>query len=442
MAKRRRKQKLPQDPVEARIESLSQDGKGVAHLDDVTVFIDGALPGEKVTFTYTAKKRKHAEGMVHEVLQASPERVDPKCKHFGVCGGCNLQHLHAESQIKYKQQAMLDALKHIGGVEPQEVFEPMTGDQWAYRRKARLGVRHVRKKGRVLVGFREKQGRFIADIESCVVLHPSVGEKLQAFQDLIFDMDAIEAIPQIEVAVGDNATAIIVRHLEALSDSDQQKWLNFAIQHDYQLYLQPKGPDTVHRVYPKKAELYYEHPDFDTKVNFGPQDFFQVNSSINRQMVPLAVELLQLSGDEHVLDLFCGLGNFTLPIARKSTRVTGVEGDDIMVARARQTALANGINNTEYYSCNLMGEMKGEPWLKQQYDCILLDPPRSGAKEVIEHFGKLKAKRIVYVSCHPGTLARDAGTLVNTFGYKLLGAGIMDMFPHTAHVESIAVFEK
>ncbi|MCK5896448.1 MAG: 23S rRNA (uracil(1939)-C(5))-methyltransferase RlmD [Cocleimonas sp.] len=440
--RRRRRQKLPQDPVEITIESLSQDGKGVAHLDEKTVFIEGALPNEKVTFIYTAKRRSHDEGRVHEVLLASDERVEPKCQHFSICGGCNLQHLASTAQIRHKQQAMLDALKHIGHVKPAEVFEPMTGEQWGYRRKARLGVRHVRKKERVLVGFREKQGGFLADIESCEVLHNSVGKNLQAFQSLIYGMDAREQIPQIEVAVGDNATALIVRHLEPLSDGDSEKWLAFAKQHNYQLYFQPKGPDTVHLVYPDHAELFYQHPDFNTKVSFGPQDFFQVNSSINRKMVPRAVELLQLKGNERVLDLFCGLGNFTLPIARHAEHVTGVEGDDVMVARARQTAQANAIENTHYYSCNLMGDMKGEAWLTKQYDCILLDPPRSGAKEVIEHFSKLNAKRIVYVSCHPATLARDADILVNTQGYTLLGAGIMDMFPHTAHVESIAIFER
>ncbi|HFC92817.1 MAG TPA: 23S rRNA (uracil(1939)-C(5))-methyltransferase RlmD [Leucothrix mucor] len=439
--RRRRRQKLPQEPVEAIIESLSQDGKGVTHIDNKAVFISGALPSEKVTFIYTSKRRSHDEGIVHEVLEASDERVEPKCPYFSICGGCNLQHLASDAQIKHKQKAMLDALKHIGHVEPVEVFEPMTGEQWGYRRKARLGVRHVRKKGRVLVGFREKQGGFLAEIDSCEVLHDSVGKNLPAFQDLIYGMDAREQLPQIEVAVGDNATALIVRHLEPLSESDFDKWMAFAKEHDYQLYLQPKGPDTVHLIYPESAELFYEHPDFNTKVMFGPQDFFQVNTSINLQMVPRAVELLQLTGNETVLDLFCGLGNFTLPIARHAAHVTGVEGDDIMVMRARQTAQANQIENTDYYSCDLMGDMKGEPWLKKQYDCILLDPPRSGAKEVIEHFGKLKAKRIVYVSCHPATLARDADVLVNTQGYKLLGAGIMDMFPHTAHVESIAVFE-
>lgn len=453
MARRRRsrKQKLPQEPVQAQIESLSHEGRGVAHIDGKAVFISGALPGEKVTFIYTLQSRKHDEGKIEEVLEASPDRVEPKCPHYDICGGCSLQHLSPDAQIDYKQKSMLESLKHLGKVEPEEVFEPITGDQWGYRRKARLGVKYVFKKDKVLVGFRERHGGFLAVMDSCEVLHESVGKKLDLFQDLIYGMDSRDSTPQIEVAVGDEGIALIVRHLKPLSEKDTTLWIAFAKKHDFQLYLQPKGPTTVHCIWPDPSvaepatELFYEHKDFNTKVNFGPQDFFQVNSSINRQMVPRAVELLKLTGTEKVLDLFCGLGNFTLPIARKAAHVTGVEGDLIMVNRARQTATANGIDNTDYFACNLMGtalELKTEPWLKQQYDCILLDPPRSGAKEIIEHFGKLKAKRIVYVSCHPATLARDAGELVHTHGYKLLGAGVMDMFPQTAHVESIAVFEK
>jgi len=446
MARRRsRKQKLPQEPVHAEIESLSHEGRGVTHIDGKAIFISGALPGEKITFIYTSKRRSHDEGKIEEVLEASPDRVEPKCQHYAICGGCSLQHLSSEAQIQYKQKSMLESLKHLGDVEPQEVFEPITGDSWGYRRKARLGAKFVFKKDKVLVGFRERHGGFLADMQSCEVLHESVGKKLEAFQKMMYGMDSRDNTPQIEVAVGDEATALIIRHLKPLSASDQQKWVDFAKENNYQLYLQPKGPDTVHCIYPENPELYYQHESFETKVQFGPQDFFQVNSSINRQMVPRAVELLKLTGKERVLDLFCGLGNFTLPIARHAAHVTGVEGDLVMVRRARETAIVNGIENTEYFACNLMGtalELKTEPWLKQQYDCILLDPPRSGAKEIIEHFGKLKAKRIVYVSCHPATLARDAGKLVHTHGYKLLGAGVMDMFPQTAHVESIAVFEK
>lgn len=439
MAKRR-PPRPPQTPVEAVIESLSLEGKGITHIDGKAVFVGGALPGEKVVFTYTAINRKFDEGYVSEVLEASPERVEPGCPHFQICGGCSMQHLEVERQIHHKQQAMLDALKHIGKVIPETVFDPMVGDLWGYRRKARLGVRYVRKKEKVLVGFRERAGRFLADIDVCRVLHPSVGEKLPELQALIVQMDARETIPQIEVAVGDNATALVFRHLEPLSDKDQQLLLEFAKVHDFQMYLQPKGPTTVHCIWPENPELFYEHPEFETKVKFGPQDFFQVNSSINRQMVPRAVELLELDGTHKVMDLFCGLGNFTLPIARNAAEVVGVEGDSVMVQRAKQTALDNGISNTSYFTFDLTADVKHEPWMKQKYDRILLDPPRSGAKEVIEHFGKLGAKRIVYVSCHPGTLARDAGELVHTHGYRLEGAGVMDMFPHTAHVESIAVF--
>ncbi len=448
MARRSRKQRLPQEPFPATIESLSHEGRGVTHIDGKATFISGALPGEKVTFIYTSKSRSHDEGKIDSVIEASPDRVEPKCQHYDICGGCSLQHLSSEAQIKYKQQSMLEGLKHLGKVEPQEVFEPITGDSWGYRRKARLGAKFVIKKDKVLVGFRERHGGFLAEIESCEVLHESVGKKLKEFQTLMFDMESRDTTPQIEVSVGDENTALIIRHLKPLSEEDQNAWIGFAKQHDFQLYLQPKGPDTVHCIWPEKSDLktlYYQHDTFDTKVEFGPQDFFQVNSSINVQMVPRAVELLKLTGKEKVLDLFCGLGNFTLPIARHAAHVTGVEGDLVMVKRARETALANGIENTDYFASNLMGtpeELKREPWLKQQYDCILLDPPRSGAKEIIEHFGKLRAKRIVYVSCHPATLARDAGELVHIHGYKLLGVGVMDMFPQTAHVESIAVFEK
>ena len=439
---KRRAPRPPQTPVEAVIESMSLEGKGITHIDGKAVFVGGALPGEKVMFKYSAINRKFDEAYVSEVLEASEDRVDPGCPHFQICGGCSMQHMAVENQIHHKQKAMLDALEHIGKVKPETVFEPMVGEPWGYRRKARLGVRHVRKKDKVLVGFRERSGGFLADIDSCKVLHPSVGEKLVDFQKLIIQMEAKETIPQIEVAVGDEATALVFRHLEPLNEADQQLLIDFGKEHDFQIYLQPKGPTTVHCIWPENPGLFYEHPEFDTKVAFGPQDFFQVNSSINRKMVPRAVELLALDGSQKVLDLFCGLGNFTLPIAKNAAEVVGVEGDTVMVQRAKQTALDNGVTNTSYFAFDLTADVKGESWMKQQYDRILLDPPRSGAKEVIEQFGKLKAKRIVYVSCHPGTLARDADELVNKQGYRLIGAGVMDMFPHTAHVESIAVFER
>lgn len=438
----RRKARLPQGTFTATIESLSQDGRGVTHIDGKAIFIDGALTGETVQFEYTNKRRKYDEGNTVEVTEASDDRVEPKCEHFGLCGGCSIQHLSADAQIHYKQQSMLDSLKHIGKVEPESVFDPMTADSWGYRRKARLGVRHVRKKGRVLVGFREKRNSFLADIKQCEVLHNSVGYSIQDLQALIGGMEAKETIPQIEVSVGDDETALIFRHLEPLSQSDTEALRNYGEQKGQVIFLQPAGPDSVALLYPEQSNLYYAHPQFDTRIDFHPLDFFQVNTGINRQMVPRAVELLQLEPEHKVLDLFCGLGNFTLPIARQASDVVGVEGEWTMVERARQAARKQGIENTRYFACNLMEDMSSEPWLRERYDRILLDPPRLGAKEVIEHFGKLAAERIVYVSCHPGTLARDAGELVNNQGYKMSGVGVMDMFPHTAHVESIAVFEK
>lgn len=429
--------------VEAEITALTLEGKGVARVDGKTVFIDGALPEEKVAFRYTSYKANYDEGRVETVLTASPNRVEPKCQHFAICGGCSWQHISLDAQILYKQQILLDNLQHIGKVQPETVFEPLTADGWAYRRKARLGARWVRKKQQALVGFREKTGGLIAEISRCEVLHPLVGERITELQQLVTSLDARETLPQIEVAIGDDEiAALVVRHMEPLSASDTEKLLNFAREFKFELYLQPAGPQTVHKVF-GEGELFYAHPSFNTRVQFAPLDFIQVNQALNRKMVIRALELLELKSTDTVLDLFCGLGNFTLPLARQAAQVIGVEGDLAMVERARTAAHANDIQNTDYYACNLMAEdLSKEPWLKRTYDRVLLDPPRAGAKEVIPHLGKLKAERIVYVSCDPATLARDAGELVNNQGYKLVGAGVMDMFPHTAHVESIAVFAR
>lgn len=429
--------------VEAQVESLTLEGKGVARVEGKTVFIEGALPQEKVAFRYTSYKANYDEGRVETVLEASPDRVEPKCAHFAICGGCSWQHISLDAQIRYKQQILLENLQHIGKVQPETVFEPLTADGWGYRRKARLSARWVRKKQVALVGFREKAGGLVAEISRCEILHPLVGERITALQALVTSLDARETLPQIEVAIGDDeVVALVVRHMEPLSEADLSKLQNFAREFQFELYLQPAGPQSVHKVVGER-ELYYGHPQFDTRVRFEPLDFIQVNQSLNRKMVIRALDLLAVQPTDTVLDLFCGLGNFTLPLARQVAQVIGVEGDQAMVERARAAAQANGLYNTDYYACNLMAEdLTKEPWLKRTYDRILLDPPRAGAKEVIPHLGKLKAKRIVYVSCDPATLARDAGELVNTQGYKLLGAGVMDMFPHTAHVESIAVFER
>ncbi|HBS26363.1 MAG TPA: 23S rRNA (uracil(1939)-C(5))-methyltransferase RlmD [Gammaproteobacteria bacterium] len=442
MGRRYRRKKIPQGEFEAEIESLSQDGRGVTHIEGKAVFIDGALPGEKITFTYTGTSRKHDDACIANVLIASEDRVEPRCSSFNRCGGCSLQHLDPQKQIEFKQQSMLDGLERIGKVKPENVLDPLRAEIWGYRRKARLGVRYVRKKERVLVGFREKRNSFITDIESCPVLFPAVGEKLTELGELIKSLEARASIPQIEVSVTDRSTVLVFRHLEPLCDADKEKLLAFGKQSEFELFLQSGGPDTVVPLGEVTLPLQYEHPQFDITVNFSPLDFTQVNDQINQKMVAKAIEFVELEKSDSVLDLFCGLGNFTLPIARHVKEVVGVEADKAMLERAHENAKSNGLSNTKYYAANLMGELEHEPWLKQQWDKILLDPPRSGAKEVIEHFHKLNAKIIVYISCHPGTLARDAGELVHTHGYQLIHAGVMDMFPHTAHVESIAVFKK
>ncbi|MGV6816202.1 MAG: 23S rRNA (uracil(1939)-C(5))-methyltransferase RlmD [Thiotrichales bacterium] len=443
MSRRSRRARLPQGEFEAVIESLSHDGRGVTHLEGKAVFIEGALPGEQVSFRYVEKTRHFDAGVVVEVLSASEDRVEPRCPHFSVCGGCSLQHLASDRQIAFKQQAMLEGLEHIGKVTPDEILPPLTARSWGYRRKARLGVRYVRKKGRVLVGFREKRSGFLADLSRCEVLHESVGGELEALQAFLVELDCRERIPQIEVAVSDTHTALVFRHLDPLTAADKERFQAFNAAHEFQIYLQPKGPASIHCLEGISSEaLFYAHPDYQVKVEFGPLDFFQVNSELNRQMVPLAMALLEVQPEDRVLDLFCGLGNFTLPLARHAAEVVGVEGDLEMVKRARQNAIDNQIDNTRYFVANLMEALGQESWINERYDKILLDPPRSGAKEVITHFDKLSPSRIVYVSCHPGSLARDAGELVHTHGYRLVKAGVMDMFPHTAHVESIAVFER
>lgn len=438
----KRKPQLPQGTFEAHIESLTHDGRGVARLDGKAIFIEGALPGELVAFNYTATQRKFAEGLATSVLQESDDRVEPHCSSYGLCGGCSLQHLDAQKQVEYKQKAMLDGLAHIGKVVPGQVLEPLKSEVWGYRRKSRLGVRYVEKQSQVLLGFREKRNRFITHVEACPVLHPDVGEQLGVLSEFIAGLDARALIPQIEVAVTDDATALVFRHMKPLSEHDKEAFRKFAIEGRYQVFLQPGGYDSVHPVLTSYSPLRYQHHDAGLFVEFHPLDFTQVNDGINQKMVKSALEFLQLDAEDEVLDLFCGLGNFTLPIAQKVKRVTGVEGDASMLERARENAEKNGILNTEYHVANLMASLDGASWVSQKFDKVLLDPPRAGAIEVLPYVAAMKPSIIVYISCHPGTLARDAGELVNTYGYRLTHAGVMDMFPHTAHVETMAVFEK
>ena len=443
MSRRRRRQRLPQEPVEATIEELTPEGRGFAQIDGKATFIDFALPGERVLFRYSKTSSKYDEGRTVEVLQASDDRVEPACQHFGVCGGCSLQHLRGEAQIEAKQQALLTHLQQLARVQPETVLQPLRGPVLGYRHKARLGVKYVIKKEKVLVGFREKSSGLLADLHSCKVLHPSVGEQLEQLGELIMGLDARQTLPQIEVAVSDGCSNLVFRLLEPLSQKDTDALKAYAQQQDLQFYLQPGGPDTVHPLWPQDPQpLFYRLDDYDLRIDFEPSDFTQVNPDINRQMVARALEFLELKNDDRVLDLFCGLGNFTLPMARSAEHVTGVEGVEAMVKKARHNAELNGLVNVDFHAADLSSELVGYPWLNNHYDKILLDPPRSGAMEILRHLDKFGAGKIVYVSCHPATLARDTDVLVNQLGYRLTAAGVMDMFPHTAHVESIAVFEK
>ncbi len=442
MARRRKRKELPKDPVRVTIESLSHDGRGVARVDEKTVFVEGALKGEEVSFIYVEKKKTYDVGVVQEVHQASPLRVEPRCAVFGLCGGCALQHMDENEQILAKQQVLMDNFERIGKVIPKEVLPPLTGPHWGYRRKARMGVKDVAAKGRVLIGFREKRSPYIANMLRCEVLHPSVGGHLEELSELIGSLVASNRIAQIEVAVDDTQTALVFRNLDPLCDEDKEKLIAHARQHDLRFFLQSGGPDSVEPLWPEQIQLSYELPEFDVKFNFTPTGFTQVNTDINRKMVPYAIELLEVKEDERVLDLFCGIGNFTLPLARRAREVVGVEGLDILVQRANENAQLNGIENVEFHVADLAKEVESLPWWSQGFDKVLLDPARDGAQEAIPHIARLGVKRIVYVACNPSTLARDAGLLVNEHGYTLEKAGVMDMFPHTAHVESIALFTK
>ena len=438
----KRSRRIPAEPAEACVESLSHDGRGVARVDGKVIFIDGALPGERVLFQYTARRRSNDEGRVVEVLEVSRDRVIPRCPWFDRCGGCSLQHLAPDAQIVAKQRMLVEQLRRIGGVEAAEIMPPLIGPRWGYRHKARLGVRYVQAKERVLVGFREKRSGFIVDMDRCDVLHPGVGMRIGEIATLIHSLQAYRRIPQIEVAVGDEVAALVFRHLDPLVERDCARLRAFGEQTGLHIYLQPEGPDSIFLLWPETSELVYRLPEFQLEFCFLPTDFTQVNSELNRLMVCRAVELLEPRTDERVLDLFCGIGNFSLPLARRAGEVVGVEGEAGLVQRAQENAARNGIENVSFRVADLAREDIAMEWREEGFDKILLDPPRSGALEILPRLRAFGAVRIVYVSCNPATLARDAGELVHRHGYRLLSAGVMDMFPHTAHVESIALFER
>ncbi|MBX3689660.1 23S rRNA (uracil(1939)-C(5))-methyltransferase RlmD [Dokdonella sp.] len=428
--------------TEVSITDLSHDGRGVAHIDGKAVFVAGALPGEVACVRIVKRSRHFDEAKVEELLQRSPERIEPRCPHFGSCSGCSLQHLPPAAQITAKQRVLAENFERIGKVAPLRWLEPLTAEPWGYRRKGRLSVKWVSKKDKALVGFREDNPRFVADLSECHTLLPAVGLRLAELSRLVGSLTAREQIAQIEIAAGDQCVALTFRHLQPLVDSDRAALVAFAKAHEIAILLQSGGPDSVVPLWPERVSLSFRIPEFDIDIAFQPLDFIQVNGGMNLRMITRAVELLELNPSDRVLDLFCGLGNFTLPMARRAGEVVGVEGEAALVARSRENAQANGIGNVEFFAADLAADQADAPWARRSYHKLLLDPPRSGAAAVLDYLPRKGCDLVVYVSCHPGSLARDAGTLVNRHGFTLEAAGVMDMFPHTAHVESIALFKR
>ena len=446
--RRRRRQKLPPDSIILDIEKLSHEGRGIAHIDGKVVFVGEALPGEQVSALYTQKREAFDQAKTVDVIKASIDRVEPPCRYASICGGCSLQHFDSEKQLAFKASVLDELLEHSLTDIQYKKMPPITGPHFAYRRKARLAVRYVYKKEQVLVGFREKNSSFITNMDSCEVLDPQVSKLLPALSKLIATLNAYKHIPQIEVAVGDeqpdvNSVALVFRHLLPLGKEDLDKLSVFAEVHELDCYLQSGGPDTVFRHHPKIGveRLFYDLPEFQLKLAFHPMDFTQVNAEINRKMITKAIELLELTSEDKVLDLFCGLGNFSLPMAKHAEFVMGVEGSEAMVLRGKENAHRMGMDNLDFVAADLAGNFESKHWASNGFTKVLIDPPRSGAIDILPAVAALKPTKIVYVSCNPTTLARDAACL-NELGYKLDAAGVMDMFPQTTHVESITLFKQ
>ncbi len=431
----------PGAPEEGVVAALNHDAEGVVR-DAKTVFVPGALPGERIRFRRLRRHRQHDEGELLEILEPSAERVVPRCAHFGICGGCAMQHLAPEAQLRAKQNELAENLQRIGRVTPDRWLAPLAGPVWQYRRRARLGAKYVTKRGRVLVGFRERQKPYVAALARCEILAPPVDDLIEPLSTLLTGLRAREFIPQIEVAVADNIVVLVFRNLVELDATDRAALVSFGAARNLRVYLQPGGMDTIAPLAGERATLEYHLPELGLRFEFQPTDFVQVNGAINRALVTQAVDLLEVEPTHRVLDLFCGLGNFTLPLAQRAAEVVGIEGEAGLVARARHNADLNGLGNARFHVANLAEAEGGAVALAGRFDRVLLDPPRAGAIEVLPRLAALGATRMVYVSCHPGTLARDLGVLCHEYGYRLEAAGVIDMFPHTTHVESIAVLEK
>lgn len=431
------------------VESVDYEGKGVARLDGKTVFIDGALAGEEILAEIVKRKPSFDKARIVEILTPSSDRVEPECVNFGTCGGCSLQHISFNAQIGIKQQVLIDNLKHIGKVEADEIIPPLAGIPWGYRHRARLSARYVIKKGGALVGFRERASSYVADMTECKILPQMVSALIPALRELVASLSIKERIPQIEVAVGNNLVVLVIRNMLELDNNDEALIRQFVDRYNtdsnyLQIWLQPKGPDSCYPFYPLDVPgLSYSLTPFKIEMPYYPTEFTQVNPYINEQMVKLAMELLAPAAADVIADFFCGIGNFTLPIAQSARQVIGIEGADVLVKRAKQNAEFNGLGHkVAYQVCNLF--TIDEDWLRKLgvFNKWLIDPPRDGAVELVKAITPETApRRIVYVSCNPATLARDAGILVHVHGYRLLKTGVMNMFPHTSHVESIALFE-
>ncbi|NYT66670.1 23S rRNA (uracil(1939)-C(5))-methyltransferase RlmD [Alcaligenaceae bacterium] len=429
------------------IESLDLEGRGIAHLNGKVVFVDGALPGETVLAKHIVSRKSFDKSRIERIIKPSSQRVNPPCPSFGICGGCAIQHLEPTAQVAIKQRVLEDALVHIGKVKAQQMLAPLHGPYWGYRSRARLSVRLVNKKGGALVGFRERGKPYVVDMHECSVLPKHVSNLLTPLRHLITSLSIPARIPQIEVAVADHTTALALRHLDPLTADDITKLRDFSAAHNVSWWLQLKGPESLHPLDPNDAQkLFYDLPEFGLKMRYGPSDFTQVNQPINQRLIIQALDLLNIQATDRVADLFCGLGNFTLPLATRAAAVVGIEGSQALTDRALQAAAEHGLDTrTQFATVNLF-EVDAN-WLRAQgyFDRMLIDPPREGAQALSLALSELtfqeRPKRIVYVSCNPATLARDAGILVHQGGYRLASAGAINMFPHTAHVESIAVFE-
>jgi 23S rRNA (uracil1939-C5)-methyltransferase len=429
----------------ATVAALTHAGEGVVR-DGKTAFVAGALPGERIRFRRTRRHRQHDEAVLLEVLEPSASRVVPRCAHFGICGGCALQHLSADAQLDAKQTELQDNLERVGKVSPREWLTPLRGPVWNYRRRARLGAKFVIKKDRVVVGFRERLAPYVAEVQRCEVLAEPVGELIAPLAAMLNGLSIRHRIPQIEAAVADNVVALVLSVLDPPSAEDLDRLREFGAARSVRFYLQTGGLDTVSPLDGKVGEpmeaLRYGLPEFGLQLQFTPTDFVQINSQINQALVARAVELLDLTPSASVLDLYCGIGNFTLALARNAGRAVGVEGDAGLVDRARHNARSNEIANAEFHVADLARPLAPVlPWLRESYTHVLLDPPRAGASEVLASISRLNPHRVLYISCHPGSLARDLGLLVHEHGMSLVAAGVLDMFPHTTHVESLAILE-